>query len=80
MPNVQGEALPTATGESMIFTGVWRVFPERGFALNCHNGTAAYIEATTDGYVVWGVNIPADYMLRQLAEWVASNMMPSGQS
>ena len=61
----------------MIFTGVWRVFPEKGIAFNSHNGNAAYIQATPDGFVIWGINIPATWMLKELADWVAKNMTPN---
>ena len=63
--------------KNMIFTGVWRVFPEKGIAFNSHNGNAAYIQATPDGFVIWGINIPATWMLKELADWVAKNMTPN---
>ena len=63
--------------DRIIITGVWRVYPDRGIAFNSHNGNAAYFRTTESGIAVWGINVPARWMLKELAEWVVKTMTPN---
>jgi hypothetical protein len=48
-----------------IHYGSWWIYPSEGYAINLHNGNRAYI----NNKEVYGVNLPAKWMLEELAEW-----------
>ena len=59
----------------MIVThGVWRIYPLDGIAFNCHNGNPARINFTASGVSVTSVNVPAKWMLEQLAKWAVASI------
>ena len=55
-----------------IPVGQWGFFPEGMAARNMHNGTWAYFTRTADGgWLVSCHQCPADWMLKELADWFA---------
>jgi len=54
----------------IINIGVWRFYPEAMAAMNMHNGTVAQCLRTADGgWQIRCASCPADWMLKELAEW-----------
>jgi hypothetical protein len=54
-----------------IHVGQWLFYPEAMIAQNIHNGNRAYFHRRSgeDLWQISCVNCPADWMLRELAEW-----------
>jgi hypothetical protein len=52
-----------------IPVGQWRFFPEAMVAQNMHNGNWATFHRSENGWIVHCINCPAQWMLKELAEW-----------
>ena len=59
--------------DKMITTGVWRVYPNLGVAINIHNGNTAYMQRARDIISVLGINIPAKWTMEELINWAKDN-------
>lgn len=55
--------------KSFPVAGAWLFYPELLCARNVHNGTIAQCFSVKDGWAIYCVNCPADWMLESLAEW-----------
>ena len=53
----------------MIYLTAWRIYPEHMLAQNTHNGTWAQFYPTKDGWAMYCVNCPAQWMFAELANW-----------
>lgn len=55
-----------------IHVGQWRFYPELMIAQNMHNGNPVWFRCRGNGtWIATGVNIPADWMMREICEWFA---------
>lgn len=53
-----------------VHVGQWLFYPEAMIAQNIHNGAIANFGRDVNGsWVVGVINCPAEWMLKQLAEW-----------
>ena len=53
-----------------IHVGQWLFYPQHMAARNVHNGSVAYFsEDANGGWRVSAVNCPAQWMLKEIADW-----------
>lgn len=53
-----------------VYVGQWVFWPQHMAARNIHNGNPVFFRQRVDGsWVASGVNIPAEWMMRELCEW-----------
>ena len=61
----------------MIPHGTWRIWPDYQIAQNIHNGSIFEWQHTVDGISGFVVNVPAQYMVDQIAEWLKATYFPT---
>lgn len=54
-----------------IHVGCWKFYPAYFVAQNTHNGTWAMFHETASGWACSCMNVPAQYMLKDLCDWFA---------